>query len=99
MCISALLITFIDAFVQVFFGALTIAIFIRVILSWVQTRLPLGIDEFVFAVTEPVLGPIRRMLPAGSGMDFSPLIALIAIQYLLEPLVLRLLPAAVPCLP
>ncbi len=98
MCVSALLITFLDAFVQVFFGALTIAIFIRVILSWVQTRLPLGIDEFVFAVTEPILGPIRRLLPAAAGMDLSPLVALIAIQYLLEPLVLRLLPAAVPCL-
>jgi YggT family protein len=99
MCVSALLITFIDAFVQVFFGALTIAIFIRVILSWVQTRLPFGISEFVFAVTEPILGPIRRMLPAAGGMDLSPLIALIALQYLLEPLVLRLLPAALPCLP
>ena len=99
MCVSALLITFVEAFVQVFFGALTIAIFIRVILSWVQTRLPFGINEFVFAVTEPILGPIRRMLPAASGMDFSPLIALIALQYLLEPLVLRLLPATLPCLP
>jgi YggT family protein len=98
MCISALLITFIDACVQVFFGALTIAIFIRVILSWVQTRLPWGINEFVFAVTEPILGPIRRMLPAAAGMDFSPLIALIAIQYLIEPLFLRLLPATLPCL-
>lgn len=97
MCVSALLITFLDAFVQVFFLALTIAIFIRVILSWVQTRLPWGINEFVFAVTEPILGPIRRMLPAAAGMDFSPLIALIAIQFI-EPLVLRLLPATLPCL-
>ncbi len=98
MCVSALLITFVDAFVQVFFGALTIAIFVRVILSWVQTSLPFGINEFVFAVTEPILGPIRRLLPAAAGMDLSPLIALIALQYLLEPLVLGLLPAAVPCL-
>ena len=98
MCFSALLITFVDAFVQVFFGALTIAIFIRVILSWVQTRLPWGINDFVFAVTEPILGPIRRLLPAAAGMDFSPLISLIAIQYLIEPLVLRLLPATLPCL-
>jgi YggT family protein len=99
MCFSALLITFVDAFVQVFFGLLTIAIFIRVILSWVQTRLPFGINDFVFAVTEPILGPIRRLLPAAAGMDLSPLVALIAIQYLIEPLFLRLLPAALPCLP
>ena len=98
MCISALLFTFLEAFVQVFFGALTIAIFIRVILSWIQTRLPFGINEFVFAVTEPILGPIRRMLPVAAGMDLSPLVALIALQYVLEPLVLRLLPATLPCL-
>lgn len=98
MCISALLITFLEAFVQVFFGALTITIFIRVILSWVQTRLPFGINEFVFAVTEPILGPIRRRLPVAAGMDLSPLVALIAIQYVLEPLVLGLLPATLPCL-
>lgn len=98
MCVSALAITFLDAFVQVFFGALTIAIFIRVILSWIQARLPWGIGEFAFAVTEPILGPIRRMLPATGGMDFSPLIALVAIQYLIEPLFLRLLPATLPCL-
>ena len=99
MCVSALLITFADAFVTVLFQALTIAIFARVILSWVPTRLPFGLNDFVFAVTEPILGPIRRLLPAAAGMDLSPLIALIVIQYVVPSLVLRLLPAALPCLP
>ncbi len=99
MCLSALLITFAEAFVNVFFGALTLAIFARVILSWVPTRLPFGLNDFVFSVTEPILGPIRRMLPAAAGMDFSPLIALIVIQYVVPSLLLPLLPAALPCLP
>lgn len=99
MCVSALLITFADAFVNVFFGALTLAVFARVILSWVPTRLPWGLNEFVLSVTEPILGPIRRLLPAAAGMDFSPLIALIVIQYVVPSLLLRLLPAALPCLP
>lgn len=99
MCIGALAITFADVFVNVFFGALTIAIFARVLLSWVPTWLPWGLNEFVLGVTEPILGPIRRMLPAAAGMDFSPLIALIVLQYVVPSLVLRLLPAAVPCLP
>ena len=99
MCVSAILLTFAEAFVSVFFGALTLAIFARVILSWVQARLPFGLNDFVFAVTEPILGPIRRLLPAAGGMDLSPLIALLGIQYLLEPLIMRLLPAALPCLP
>ena len=98
MCISVLLITFAEALVQVFFNALLLVIFARVILSWVQTRLPFGLNDFIFSVTEPILGPIRRLLPGSAGMDFSPLILLIAIQFV-EPIVLQLLPAPLPCLP
>jgi len=98
MCISVLLITFAEAFVNVFFNALLLVIFARVILSWVQARLPFGLNDFVFSVTEPILGPIRRLLPAAAGMDFSPLIVFIGIQ-LVEPLVLQFLPAPLPCLP
>jgi YggT family protein len=98
MCASALLITFLEALINVFFGALTIAIVARVLLSWVPTRLPWGLSDFVFSVTEPILGPIRRFLPAAGGMDFSPLIALIVIQYVIPSLLLRVLPPTLPCL-
>ena len=99
MCISVLLITFAEAFVNVFFGALTLVIFARVILSWVPIRLPWGLNDFVQSVSEPILGPIRRLLPASAGMDFSPLVALVVLQYLVPTLVLQLLPAPLPCLP
>lgn len=68
------------AFIDVLGTVLTVAIFVRVILSWVQIRLPLGIADFLFSATEPILGPIRRALPAMGGIDFSPFIAVIAIQ-------------------
>jgi YggT family protein len=97
VCVSALLITFLDAFVNVFFGALTIVIFGRVLLSWVQARLPWGLNDFIFSVTEPIMAPIRRALPVAAGMDFSPLIALVLLQ-LVEQLVLRALPPTLPCL-
>lgn len=71
---------FAQAFIDVLGTVLTVAIFVRVILSWVQVRLPLGIAEFLFSATEPILGPIRRALPAMSGIDFSPFIAVILIQ-------------------
>ena len=93
MCGTCLLIVYAEAFINVLSGALTIAVFARVLVSWVPTRLPWGLNDFVFAVTEPILGPIRRALPAAAGMDFSPLIALVALQ-LLTSLVLRVLPPA-----
>lgn len=84
---------FVEAFITVLAQAFTLAIFARVILSWIPMRLPLGLNEFVFSVTEPLLGPIRRSMPFMAGMDFSPFIALIAIQ-VVASILLRLLPTA-----
>jgi YggT family protein len=89
------LIVFVEAFINVFAGALTLAIFVRVILSWIpNVHLPFGVGEFAFAVTEPILSPIRRAMPFFGGIDFSPFIALIAIQFV-SSLILRVLPPAI----
>ena len=47
------------------------------------------IYEVVFGLTEPVLGPIRRMLPQTGMIDFSPLVVmviLVVIQYAVRAL-------------
>ena len=86
---------FVEAFINVLAGALTLAIFVRVILSWIpNVRLPFGLGEFIYAVTEPILSPIRRAMPFLGGIDFSPFIALIAIQ-IVSSLILRVLPSAI----
>jgi YggT family protein len=87
----AFLILFIEAFINVLALALQIAILVRVLLSWMPVKLPWGLGEFVFAVTEPILAPIRRALPSAGGMDFSPLIAWIGIQ-IISSILLRILP-------
>jgi YggT family protein len=92
MCAVCLLTVYLEAFVNVLFLGLTLAIFGRVILSWVPTRLPWGLNDFIFSVTEPMLAPIRRALPMAAGMDFSPLIVLVLLQ-LIAQLVQRILPA------
>jgi len=95
MCSTCLLIVFIEAFINVLAGALTLAIFVRVILSWIpNARLPFGIGEFVYAVSEPILSPIRRAMPFFGGIDFSPLVAFFAIQ-IVTSVLLRLLPPAI----
>ena len=60
----------------------------RVILSWVNPDPYNPIVRLVVRVTEPVLGPVRNLLPAMGGFDFSPILVLIAIQ-LLENLLIR----------
>ena len=61
-----------------------IAVFARVILSWFPLQ-PGGalaqIFSVVYAITEPVLGPLRRAIPPIGGMlDISPIIVIIGIQ-------------------
>lgn len=58
------------------------AIIIRVVLSWIT---PVHHNPVFFALTqltEPVLHPIRRVLPLLGGFDLSPLVALIGLQLL-----------------
>ena len=87
----ALVLVFLEAFIQVLAQALQLVIVVRVLLSWVPIRLPLGLGDFIWAVSEPILAPIRRALPFMGGIDFSPLIALFAIQ-IAAGIVLRVLP-------
>jgi YggT family protein len=95
VCGTCLLIVFAEAFINVLAGALTLAIFVRVILSWIpNARLPFGLGEFVWNVSEPILGPIRRAIPFFGGIDFSPFVALIVIQFVTS-LILRALPSAI----
>ncbi len=59
---------------------LSIAIFARAILSW----FPLGhnnpVIRFLFNITEPILMPLRRMIPKLGMLDISPMIAIILLQ-------------------
>lgn len=55
----------------------------RAVLSWVSPDPYNPIVRFIHNVTEPVLYPIRRRFPFGlSGLDFSPVVVLLAIIFL-----------------
>ena len=55
-----------------------------------RNRLVWGIGDFLYRITEPVLAPIRRILPNTGMVDLSPLVLLLALQYLLIPALLWL---------
>jgi YggT family protein len=70
-----------------------IVIFARVILTWFPISpesAVASIDNLLRRATDPVLEPIRRMLPAarmgGLAFDFSPLIVIVVIYFVLVPL-------------
>ena len=75
------------------YQALTILMWlvvIRAVVSWfVPPTSNNPLVRLLVRVTDPILLPFRQMLPATGGMDFSPLLALLAI-YLLQMLIMRL---------
>lgn len=55
----------------------------RAIISWVNADPYNPIVRFLYEVTEPLLSRIRRVIPLfGGGIDFSPLILILAIIFL-----------------
>lgn len=73
--------------VSILFTILYWFIIIRVILSWfgpnIQDPRWRTALELIYNVTEPILAPIRTLIPSGSmGIDISPLIAIIGLQLL-----------------
>jgi len=55
----------------------------RAVISWVNADPYNPIVRFLYEVTEPLLGRIRRVLPlAAGGIDFSPMILILAIIFL-----------------
>ena len=53
-----------------------------VVVSWAQLAPAHPLRATLDRLTEPVLGPIRRVLPPVGGLDLSPLVLLIALQLL-----------------
>ena len=73
---------FLINFIQFLLMALWALIFGRMIMSWVD---PMGrnqISTFLFQTTEPILAPVRRMLPQTGMIDWSGFIVLIVLGFL-----------------
>jgi YggT family protein len=73
---------------------LTLLIFVRAALSWIPTvdhEHPLV--QTITRVTDPILKPVRRLLPLFDGLDLSPIVAVVLL-WLVGYIVLRVLAAA-----
>jgi YggT family protein len=75
--------------IDLIFRLFELLILARVLLSWVQLDPYNPIVQFIHQTTEPVLRPIRNVMPRGMMFDFSPMIALI-LAMVLESIVLQI---------
>jgi YggT family protein len=68
---------------------LTLAVFAHVVLSYFM-RYDHPVRQAVDGIVEPMLIPIRRIMPTMGGLDFSPMVLIILIQ-LVEQLLIQLI--------
>jgi YggT family protein len=65
------------------FNLYLIAVFARIILSWFPID-PGGalaqVFTFLYTITEPVLGPVRRMMPTIGMFDISPIVVIFGLR-------------------
>ena len=60
----------------------SLVVLAAVVMSWMRMDPRHPLAKMVYRVTEPVLAPIRRVLPPMGGLDFSPMVLLIALRVL-----------------
>ncbi len=71
-------------FVYFFCQLLSLVIIARALLSWVMPNPYEQPMRFLIEVTEPILSPLRRIIPRIGMFDITPLIAIIVLQLLAE---------------
>lgn len=60
----------------------SLVVLAAVVVSWIRLDRRNPFVAFIESLTEPLLGPIRQALPPMGGLDFSPMVLLIALQIL-----------------
>jgi YggT family protein len=84
-----LLLASVGDLISLAFDVFKIAIILQVILSWLAPATYNPATILLFNLTEPLLRPVRNLVPPMGGLDLSPLVVLLGLQVvsmLIEPL-------------
>jgi YggT family protein len=74
--------TFLVNFIQFLLMALWALVFGRMLMSWIDPTGRRQVSAFLYQTTEPLLAPVRRMLPQSGMIDWSGFIVLIVLGFL-----------------
>jgi len=79
---------------DLFCWALILSAIISTLISFgvldTRNRFVWTVSDFLYRVTEPVVRPVRNVLPNLGGIDLSPLAVLLLIRFVVIPLVLQI---------
>ena len=62
----------------------SLIILARILMSWVNIDPYSPLARAIYDLTEPVLAPVRNLLPPAGGLDFSPIIVIILLNVLTQ---------------
>lgn len=71
------------ALIAILFRIFEFVLFARILMSWVPGMEKTGLGQILYRITEPYLGIFRRFIPAVGMIDFSPIVAILAL-YMIE---------------
>jgi YggT family protein len=69
-------------FIHILFFILQFAIIIRALMSWFNPSPENPIARIVYEITEPVIAPLRRIIPRIGMIDITPIVAILLMQVL-----------------
>ena len=73
---------FLANFIQFLLIAVWLLVFARILMSYVDPQGRNRISGYLFQATEPILAPVRRVLPRSGAVDWSGFVVLIALGFL-----------------
>ena len=65
------------------FDLLFYMILVRVLMSWINPGLHNPIVAVIYQLTEPLMAPVRRILPPLGGLDLSPILLLLGLRFII----------------
>ena len=78
----------VEVFVRNFLSILLVALWLlilgRVLMSWFDPRRSNQVSRYLVQATEPILAPVRRVLPRSTTVDLSPIIVLLLLATLMR---------------
>jgi YggT family protein len=74
-------VTWLIYFIDLLFNILSLAIVVRALLSWFNLPPSNPIVTLLYDITEPILAPLRRVVPRIGMFDLTPIVAIILMNF------------------
>ena len=69
--------------INILCDVLTLLIVARIVISWITPGQTNAVSDFLYHVTEPMLSPLRRIIPRYGPIDFAPAVAVIILRLII----------------